>query len=193
MQFDPNATVKIRRSVVPLFCWFVVSALLATFGAFVSYEVVTSGGISVKHGLMGMFFLLGFGAFALLNLKRLWNAVDPVVLIGPDGFHDKRLFSQPIPWNVVQNIYVRKHGFSQFLFIEVTEYKYIVPKYIDWLKRWQRYHGEGEYFYWIGGLAFETRLLEPLLRAYAITWNSGSAKKHPSALSVVDRHFPPVC
>ncbi|WP_434051272.1 MAG: hypothetical protein RDA78_18395 [Roseibium sp.] len=189
MDFDPNKTVKIRRSVVSLFVWFVVTSLLAAFGGLTTWKVITSGGIEVENGLTGLLFLFGCGSLACLNLKRLWNATEPVVLIGPNGFHDKRVFSQPIPWNVVRNIYVRKHDFSRILYIEATEFEYIIPKYIAWLKPFRKYHD----FYPIGVLAFETRLLEPLLRAYAITWNGRSDNEQPSALTLVDRHFSPVC
>ncbi|MEL7527692.1 MAG: hypothetical protein AAFN16_18080 [Pseudomonadota bacterium] len=193
MEFDPDKTIKIRRSVPPLVLWFIVSSVLAVFGGFTTSKVILSGGVAVEHGLTGLVALLGGGAVAFLNLKRIWNAVDPVVLIGPDGFHDTRYFSEPIPWNVVQNIYVRKIDWENVLFIEVTEFKYVIPKYLSWMRRWRNLGDEAEFFYPISGLAFETRFLGPLLRAYAITWNGRSGKKRPSALSLVDRHFPPVC
>jgi len=94
---------------------------------------------------------------------------------------------------VVQNIYVRKIQWQNFLFIEVTELKYVTPKYLRWVKRWRKLEDEAEFFYPISGLAFDTRFLAPLLRAYAIRWNGRSNKKQPSALTLVDRHFPPVC
>lgn len=193
MEFDPDKTIKIRRSVPPLVLWLIFSSLLAVFGGFTTSKVITSGGIAVEIALTGLAVLLGGGAVAFLNLKRIWNAVDPVVLIGPDGFHDTRFFSDPIPWNVVQNIYVRKIDLQNVLFIEVTEFKYVIPKYLSWMKRWRKLEDEAEFHYPISGLAFETRFLEPLLRAYAITWNGRSDKKQPSALTLVDRHFSPVC
>ena len=63
----------------------------------------------------GLVMMVVFGALLILTLRRLADT-RPVIVIGPDGFHDRRL-GQPIPWAAVRDL--RRHQAGSRIFLQI--------------------------------------------------------------------------
>lgn len=192
MQFDPSKTIKIRRSVRFLFLGFVTSLPLSIVCAFVCYHSIATGEFLTEGGLSTAFGTLFFGATAYFSTTLMWKADRPVIIMGPDGFFDKRLFRKAVPWEEITEIRIDEFGFFGFLFIEFTDRSYLLQRYrlLDntWLNRKARASG----YYPLDGLAFDREKLGFLLDLYSTVFRDTPDNLRQSALSVVDRHFPPV-
>ncbi|WP_422383571.1 hypothetical protein [Roseibium album] len=193
MQIDPSETIKIRRSVRYLLLGFVISLPLSILCAFACYHSIATGEFLTKGGLSTAFGTLFFGAIAFFSITQLWNADRPVIMIGPAGFFDKRVFEKAVPWHEITEIRVDEFGFFGALFIEVTDRIYLLPRYRILFKTWFNQGPGASGSYPLDGLAFDREKLGFLLDQYSSAWRHPPDNMQPSALNVVDRHFPPVC
>lgn len=71
--------------------------------------------------LGGLAMMVVFGALLILTLRRLADP-RPVIVIGPEGFHDRRL-GRPIPWAGIRDLRRHKAGSRIFLQIGVDDPK----------------------------------------------------------------------
>jgi energy-converting hydrogenase Eha subunit A len=92
--------------------------------------------IASFDGVLGAVVSLYFGGKTIFNLSEI-AFPRPVVAIGPDFIHDRRLGNQPIPWSAVQQIKQVASGKvgGGTVFLEVTDPgRYIGPsKGLLWL------------------------------------------------------------
>lgn len=178
MQFNPNQTLKIRRSVKYLFFGFVYSILLSFMFAFACLHAITNGELLTKGGLSTTFLTVFFGGYAYLSVRRLWNADKPVVFIGPDGFLDERVFDKVIPWDVLEEIHLEKIGFFGLLRLGSKERLHILPKGLFWLRPWLRSGVRAKFWLRVNGLAIESDELSFLVAQYWKVWGAPVADRH---------------
>jgi hypothetical protein len=69
--------------------------------------------------LAGLMLVIPFGAMLIFARRRL-SIPGPVIAIGPEGFHDRRL-GQPIPWAVIRSLTRQKAGHRLLLNIGVDD------------------------------------------------------------------------
>jgi hypothetical protein len=93
-------------------------------------------GTSSFDGILGAIVTIYFGAKTLFNLNEVLFP-RPVVVITPNGIHDRRLGAEPIPWSAIQQIKQVPGGKvgGGTLFLEVADPgRYIGPsKGLLWL------------------------------------------------------------
>lgn len=87
---------------------------------FWSAWIVAGAAIAILQlPFLGLFMIIIFGGMLVLTLRRL-AIPSPVIRIGPDGFHDRRL-GAPIPWAEIKGLNRRRAGSRIFLQIAVAK------------------------------------------------------------------------
>ena len=98
MAADTSRTLIIEGSPRQLFVLVGVGALMTA----ASLAVALQSGIS--HKIWGYFGTAFFGLCTVVSLWRLLISSRPVITISPEGLHDTRVASAPIPWSAVTGI-----------------------------------------------------------------------------------------
>ncbi|GLX03031.1 hypothetical protein [Microtetraspora sp. NBRC 16547] len=100
---DPDAII-LRRSLPKTLLLAVFVASMTALAAVIAFspsfrEMVRMG---VVHQIFAWFWLL-LMPIAVSNLLILLRT-EVIIEVGPDGLHDRRLTTQPIPWESIEKI-----------------------------------------------------------------------------------------
>lgn len=102
---DPSQTIEIHTSPKRLLGLFVIGSGMTAASAYLVWPGSPAGLSTASFGyFMGWLGVAFFGLCTIAMLSQFFRSSGPVIVLSPEGFYDRRLAPQTIPWPAIQRV-----------------------------------------------------------------------------------------